>query len=747
MPPLWKCVLPILAAFNHRALHTEALQANAWSPCGLPTATDRVVAECTTAVVPLCYANACALPDDRTIQLSLKRISAAANTSIPRNVWVIPDRSDVVLPSDAAQLLQQIYRQVGGDASVYTLDQRGTGQSTRLTCNSSSTTADNATVSVDSTLAELHECAQSLNAEYVGDAAVFSITSAAYDLVTIISQLQSNAEVYIYGQGYGTLLVERLLHFGLPNVKGYVLDSSATTSGTTQDQFAYFSKADAVVGRIGDEFLALCENESCSTQVSGNRSISDALDNVLTRLDDDNATRSGSNCASSLLPLAASNFDSDDRQSYPLRRALAMMMLNATERAFIPAIIYRIQRCSQHDKVILQQLFTRLQARDAGSKRHTELVYDIQTFSELWEQPPPNSSTLVSRFTDSRLSTGRVYDQLARYCVFAGDTTSEACMEAASGTNSSWSGSTAFRYARDEYWNVAATIPAHASVLLLQGALDIQENAAALLGVLVGDAKALVTFAATSRNVISNTGTTWDKDGPSSSSSSTCGLAILRSYVLSGGDLGLLNTSCIETLPPISFEITEAMSLAVLNTTDAYDDIESSDSGNAGALLGSDPSNSRSSSASPSSSPSSPIASSSLERSRNRYRIALIVVSTVLALVLLLLVVLVYRLRDRTRLSEEERKLRRIRGDEPDDLELLRQLYFSSPEAWDSHWRGRASEERAASHHAQKAWSISNEEEEEEKKETHAYCEPPPSTNTSNDSNAAWGYRSNHLQL
>lgn len=101
----------------------HALQVNAWSPCPAQTTEHRSsiaqVTECATAVVPLCYADMCGSPGSssnnsgETISLSLKRIPAntsttattAVNTSA-RNAWMIPDRSDVVLPSEGTCALE-----------------------------------------------------------------------------------------------------------------------------------------------------------------------------------------------------------------------------------------------------------------------------------------------------------------------------------------------------------------------------------------------------------------------------------------------------------------------------------------------------------------------------------------------------------------------------------------------------------------------------------------------------------------
>lgn len=93
--------LLLLPLLPRRAV--EALQVRPWGSC----ATARIpspAAECTTAVVPLCYDDLCTDDTSATITLSLTRLPAKTNanagSSAPRIAWVIPDRSDVVLPSE-----------------------------------------------------------------------------------------------------------------------------------------------------------------------------------------------------------------------------------------------------------------------------------------------------------------------------------------------------------------------------------------------------------------------------------------------------------------------------------------------------------------------------------------------------------------------------------------------------------------------------------------------------------------------
>lgn len=667
-----------LLLLHHAAQCAAAVRVNTWSACSLDAASDgfsSLSAQCATAVVPLCAGGICTDVDAQTINLYLKRIPATSTgVKTVRNLWVVPDRSDYVPASQVDTQMQMLFRQLGGDVSVYTLDQRGTGRSSQITCDTS-VTADTTTV---------QRCSEALNVVLGDNLVAFSITSAAYDLVSLITLLHAKTEVFLYGLGYGTLIVERLLHFGLADVKGYILDGSATTSGAKKSAFAYISQADEAFGLIGDDFLALCEKDSTCSAKFQDKPVTEVLSNLITSLDDTSVT-DDSNCASvfqvttitttsttSSSKAAASS--SSDPASYKLRRALAMLMQNVTERAFIPVLLYRLNRCSDVDKPVVKSLLTRLLQREADLKAKKEVVYDLIAFSELWESPSAMEKRLSARFTEASISSGRIYNQLLRYCLFTGDT-STACTELGV-NNTTTTNSTKLVYARDAYWNTEATIPATSSVLLLSGNFDGQsppQYAQDLEDALIGTAKELLNFKAGTHNVL--TSSTLD-DGTS------CGLAILESYVTNSGNINKYDTSCIDKLPSLSFTLNRASSLAVLNTTDAYEGAlvssstpsSSSSSSNSGNISTSAPSNAGSGS----SSSSLEKENESLRQVIRRYRVAFIVIAAMLVVMLVVFAVILLRWWREKQYRDEQRHEQLLRGDDINDDESMRKLHMAA---------------------------------------------------------------------
>ncbi|KAG6943546.1 hypothetical protein JG688_00017553 [Phytophthora aleatoria] len=228
------------------------------------------------------------------------------------------------------------------------MDHRGTGRSTLLDCVAAQATTTGSPWGSGIDTAEVPACAQALEKKY-GNLSSFSMTSAAMDMATFISDYSNGADTVVYAVSYGTALVERLIHLDPPEVTGYVLDGVATSSGTSKE-FEYFSTWDADFGDVGDAFLALCATQSeCGGQFVSN-SLPVTLQNVITQFDND----AKSTCAALLSDV------SSEPASYILRRVLGSLLQSTKLRTLIPPIVYRLNRCASNDVEILTHFFTNL---------------------------------------------------------------------------------------------------------------------------------------------------------------------------------------------------------------------------------------------------------------------------------------------------------------------------------------------------------------------------------------------------
>ncbi|KAG6615546.1 putative serine protease family S33 [Phytophthora cinnamomi] len=457
----------------------------------------------------------------------------------------------------------ELHTRLNGAVNVYTMDHRGTGRSTLLDCVAAQATTSGSPWGSSIKPSEVPACAEALDKKY-GNLSSFSITTAATDVVTFISNYSNGANTIVYGVSYGTALVERVIHLDPPEVTGYVLDGVATSSGASADKFEYFSTWDSDFGDVGDAFLALCATQNeCNSRFEEN-SLPVTLQNLLTNFDNNPE----STCAA--LISRVNSDQSSDPPSYILRRALGSLLQSAKTRTLIPPVVYRLDRCSSEDMDVLIHFFTYLNKfqnyPDEENAFESTLLYYLIVFSEMWEQPEPSISEMLARFTNTRISNGGTYTDIPQYCAFSKES-STACDQLDVGNY----GANGIIYERDKYWNTSAAIPTQASVLLLSSKLDPQtphKYAQYLLDALDGSKKELVTFEYATH------GTLWTTPlNESDENSETCGMKLLMSYVSSDGDLTSLDKTCVGEMPAFSLTPPLAYQYYFLSTDNVYDGV------------------------------------------------------------------------------------------------------------------------------------------------------------------------------
>ncbi|OWY98056.1 hypothetical protein PHMEG_00031276 [Phytophthora megakarya] len=456
--------------------------------------------------------------------------------------------------------MEELHSKLEGTTNVYTMDHRGSGRSTFLKCAGSSNTSE---LGDEIILTEIPACAQELEKKY-GDLASFSITSATTDLVKIMSKYSNGASTIVYGAGYGTVVVERLMHLDPPGVTGYVLDSITTTSGGIKNY--YLSELDTNAGEVGDHFLDLCKtDEFCSSHFES-VSLRSMVQAVIKTFD----TKPKSKCAALMSTVKNDEPNvSNEPPSFTIRRFLGQLMGDSIQRTFIAPVVYRLHRCESEDISVLTNFIERInlfRSRDINQENAywSSALYYLILYSEMWEIPTPSKSEMLERFKSVRMSGSGDYWLSAHYCAFSKDK-SDPCAELDVGNYKAHG----IIYERDEYWNKSATIPNQASVLLLNGKLDpVTPNKYAkyLLDALQGDKKELISFDyAASGAVASAYLDELDE------TKGTCGVELLASYVKNKGDLKRLDKSCTTQMPEFNLTVPTAHLHSYFRTTDAFD--------------------------------------------------------------------------------------------------------------------------------------------------------------------------------
>ncbi|KAG2764624.1 hypothetical protein PC116_g7664 [Phytophthora cactorum] len=662
-----------------------------WSVCSLDNAVANAYnlsAQCATVTLPLCYEGICETEDNNaTITVSFKRIPAFGTNETgasAQTVWYLRDRPDYQTREEAELQMTLLYEKLRGDIDLYTLDLRGSGNSTALSCNASDGSPLQTAIYTrnDGFLdpIDVGACVDRLHELGYINLSAFSLASAARDIEEIISRFQPDSQAIIYALGYGTLVGQNIMQRGVSQIVGYVFDGAvgkpdgATNPPLSETEAISYqvSKSDEDFGEVANGFLAWCQGDSdCSKMFSGvstTTTLNTTLAEVYTRLDADRTSM----CSMILTESESRNSTaSTTPPSYVLRQLLGAMMKDSTLWPFIPVIAYRFHRCGSEDLALLSQFVnsTFVTVDDADTP---ELLFAIQAFSELWEVPSPDQTELMKRFTDATISSGRVYTQLEACCLFTGETP-DACGNSSASTSSSSVVGTTLSYAMN---SSVAAIPSGTSVLLLSGGLDAlspPKYSTALFNAFQTENKALLVAPKSTHGVVQSA---------LLSNGTACARKVLASYVRNSGNLTSLDISCMTSLPTPSLAISNTSSLLVLGVEDAYDGVlvvtnsSSSSSGSVGALTGSSE-NSATSSGSTSDELNGRI--SALESSRHRYKVALVVVASVLGAVLVGgAVVMIYRRRRKQQLAGEEDMLRRMRGDEENELDLVRSIYLLS---------------------------------------------------------------------
>ncbi|KAJ0397023.1 hypothetical protein P43SY_003967 [Pythium insidiosum] len=205
-----------------------ASTASHWEPCPFSVQPSDVPPdakpfECTTQKVPLCYDGVC--ESEKKIDFFITRRPAMNESADGVQRAVILIQGGPGEPSTGMEIpMFQLQQELGGAVDFYTFDHRGTGRSEYIECEGMRSNTEDGS---DLSLNEVAACLDEINTKYDGQAAGFSVTSAARDVEHLIKTYLSEHHVFLYGYSYGTYLTQRLLQLEIPQVKGYIFDDSS----------------------------------------------------------------------------------------------------------------------------------------------------------------------------------------------------------------------------------------------------------------------------------------------------------------------------------------------------------------------------------------------------------------------------------------------------------------------------------------------------------------------------------------
>lgn len=309
--------------------------------------------ECATLHVPLAYGD----PSRGTIASTVFRVLGTSATK-KGQIWFLEGG-----PGDANVIFANFFRSMSAnhpDWDFYSIDHRGVGNSTKLTCAAVGNT--------ELTSLNAAECVSELEARWGQNLSQFSTTNAAKDIDYAIEKIREpDKKVFVYGLSYGTYLLHRYLEQYPDKIDGFIFDSICPTGICKLDLY------DTNINAAAEQVMDICAADAtCQGKLASiDADPWTATGIIYDRID------AGTICDDLKTVIT--------RQS--LRNKLAKLVEMAYSRSLIPATIYRIDRCSDGDVSVLTHLMTAESGSGASST-----VMDLNSpvlgmniiLSELW---------------------------------------------------------------------------------------------------------------------------------------------------------------------------------------------------------------------------------------------------------------------------------------------------------------------------------------------------------------------------
>ncbi|RQM27526.1 hypothetical protein B5M09_007642 [Aphanomyces astaci] len=352
----------------------------------------RVLTQCAVFDMPFCHNDtSCTPAPGKTMPLFVKVIPASVEGS--KKALIMLEGGPSVSSATLESLMNKFHRELSGAFHIFTVDHRGTGRSGLLDCPAAQALSFGSRYSNEIALQEVPNCLKDIHHQFgTNAAAAYSITNAAKDLAVLIETELADYDVYLHGFSYGTMLLERVMHFSPPQVKGYILDSIVADhfepQGTGNNQV--FSNWDDDAKDVSQHFLDLCQKDTavCGKLLGENATAT--LFNLYDTLD------SNASACSTIF------YDTlEIKPSIILRVFFFKLLRDLDRRKFIPTFATRLQRCNAQDKAVITAILTKNDPAEHRMALDSNIIQDTIVFSELWQVPTPSMEDIKQQFLAS----------------------------------------------------------------------------------------------------------------------------------------------------------------------------------------------------------------------------------------------------------------------------------------------------------------------------------------------------------
>jgi pimeloyl-ACP methyl ester carboxylesterase len=393
--------------------------------------------------------------------------------------------------------------------SVYTLDHRGVGHSTRLGCGDPGWVQPG----------DMADCLATVQQEWGPGLDHFTTTAAARDLGVLIDLTRNPGQkAFVYGVSYGAYWAMRYLQIFPTQPAGVVLDSIPTPGVES------FTRYDGYYDPVAKELMALCAaDEACQSRLGADPWSS--LQQLYAKMDN-------GHCPALFEKATA-------RKS--VRNILGSLLEDWYGRVYALAFVYRLYRCNAADQQALTHLFKYFFVPDEERARLGALTSYVLfwhvALAEMWEDPAPSTAELEARiaplFFSKDLALGNpVHDQ--------------------------WP-----VYPQDEY--VGQFPDTDVPVLMLQGTLDPQtprDLAAVTATHLTAPHQTFILVPGSPHGVVLQSLVKTPGADP-------CGMQIVTSFL--ADPTGTPDTTCLADLAPVPFSFPAETNQHWLGTDDLWE--------------------------------------------------------------------------------------------------------------------------------------------------------------------------------
>lgn len=278
--------------------------------------------ECRIGPMPLNHND----PAGASIHVLLMRARGAGENKIGQ-IWFLMGGPGESIASYAYPL--EVWAQTHPEWDYYAVEHRGAGASSPLVCPGFT----------DGSAA----CAADLLSKWgMSGLAMFNPTQAAHDVAAWMNQEGGQGRLFLYGFSYGTYLAQRFASLYPDLLDGLILDGVVPT-GPEKGLYP-IDTYDQNSNQVVLDILQRCDADP----ICGSRMHTHGADS-LTVLEGIYASIDGARLCPDLNPLITRTV---------MHQKLAELGRDWHGRMVLPALLYRINRCSAHDVSIIEPLFT-----------------------------------------------------------------------------------------------------------------------------------------------------------------------------------------------------------------------------------------------------------------------------------------------------------------------------------------------------------------------------------------------------